>query len=580
MALDGIVISHLVKELREVLIQGKIDKINQPEKDELIFSIRNNKQRYKLLMTTEAAHPRVHLTDVQKKNPMTAPSLCMLFRKHLLGGRIIDIQQIKLDRIIIFTVEHFDEMNDIKQKRIIVEIMGRHSNIILVDEDNLILESVKRVSAAMSSHREVFPGRTYQEPPTATKHNLIDVKNITQFKEVLIKTEEVAAAISKSFYGISYLVSDQLCLNADLDPSSYVSELSDADYEALYFEIAQLINIVISDTFKPYVILNDALEYDDFHTIDLNKIDKVHRKYFNTISEILDDFYKTKARLVRIKQKTTDLRKLVKTHLDRNYKKLDLQAKQLDDSKDKEALKLKGELIQANLYQIPTGSEKIELDNYYDGSKVNITLDPNLSPVQNANKYFDKYNKKKRTEVALLEQIEITKQDISYLESIQYSLENPDLDVDISSIRSELVEAGYLRNRGKVDKRYKPKKPFHYVSPSGFHMYVGRNNEQNESLSMKTAKNSDWWFHTKDIPGSHVIVVTQGQELPDEVYEQAAALAAYYSKGKGNTKVTVDYVQKKHLRKPAGSPPGYVIYHTNYSMHIEPSIEGLTAVLD
>jgi predicted ribosome quality control (RQC) complex YloA/Tae2 family protein len=280
-----------------------------------------------------------------------------------------------------------------------------------------------------------------------------------------------------------------------------------------------------------------------------------------------------------MKQKTVDMRKLVQTHLDRSRKKLALQEKQLVDTKDKDKFKIRGELIQANLYQIPEGAEKITVLNYYTNENVDITLNPNLTAVENATKLFDKYNKKKRTKIAVNSQVALTKKEVAHLESIQYTLENAELDADLVTIRNELMNSGYIKFKvQKKDKRMKTSSPFHYQSSDGFDIYVGRNNEQNEYLTLKVARNSDWWFHTKEVPGSHVIVVTKGEELPDRTFEEAAALAAYYSKAKNSTKVTVDYVEKKQLKKPTGSPLGYVIYHTNYSMHITPSKNGLKLI--
>jgi len=579
MAIDGLVLSNIVYELQENLIGGKIDKINQPEKDELIFSIRCNKVNHKLLLTTEASNPRIHLTNIVKENPMTPPALCMLFRKHLVGGKIIDIKQINMDRVVVITIEHFDEMNDIRQKRIIIEIMGRHSNIILVNEDNLILESIKRVSSAMSSFREVFPGRSYSAPPGSNKMDPLTISSLNRFKESLIPNEPVVPSLYKSFYGFSSMIGDSLCIEANIDGSNYVSQLSDQDMEKLYFEFQVIVNEVKNRDYKPYIILDQEGLYIDFHDLSLTLPNNPERKYVSSISALLDDYYETRALQVRMKQKTLDMRKLVQTHLDRSRKKLELQEIQLKDTKDKDKFKLKGELIQANMYQIPEGASSIEVLNYYTNENMVITLNPNLTANENAIKAFEKYNKKKRTELAIAKHIKLTKKEIDHLASIQFSLENIELNSDLIAIRKELVASGYIRFRqGKEDKRYKAAKPLHFISSDGFDIYVGRNNEQNEYLTLKMANNSDWWFHAKDIPGSHVIVIAKGEELPDRTYEEAAALAAYYSKSQNSTKVTVDYVQKKHLKKPTGSPMGYVIYHTNFSMHIAPSKNNLNLI--
>lgn len=572
MALDGVVLSNVVYDLKNTILNGKIDKINQPEKDELIFNIRSNRKNHKLLLTAEASNPRVHFTTVQKTNPMTPPSLCMLFRKHLVGGKIIEITQPGLDRVIHFTIEHYDEMNDLARKHLIVEIMGRHSNIILTDSDYLILESVKRVSAAMSSLREVFPGRTYVKPPAGEKTDFRTVETLQDFIGHLDKKLQIQPALYKSFYGISATLSESVCYNAGINGSTYIEEMSDSDFDAIYFEMQELKRAIAEGDYKPTIYIEDNT-YSDFHSTGLSHMASFETRTPETISVLLDDYYKTRANQVRMKQKSVDLRKLVQTLLDRNTKKLSLQQKQLKDTKDKDKFKIKGELIQANLYQIEEGAKSIEVLNYYTNEMVKITLKENLTAVQNANKFFDKYNKKKRTEIAVVEQIESTKREIMHLESVQYSLDNAELATDIEAIRKELMDAGYIKYKSthKKDKRMKPSKPLHFLSKDGFHIYVGRNNEQNEFLSTKFAHNSDWWFHTKEVPGSHVIVVTKGKELPDETYEEAAALAAYYSKAKDSTKVTVDYVQAKFIKKPPATPLGFVIYNTNYSLHIAPS---------
>nr|MDA3845298.1 NFACT family protein [Vallitaleaceae bacterium] len=407
MAIDGLVLSNIIYELQNNLIGGKIDKINQPEKDELIFSIRANRVNHKLLLTTEASNPRIHLTKIVKANPMTPPSLCMLFRKHLVGGKIIDIQQINMDRVVVITVEHYDEMNDIRQKRLIIEIMGRHSNIILVDEENLILESVKRVSQVMSSFREVFPGRFYSEPPGSDKTNPLSVDNLTTFKSSLITTEPVIPSLYKSFYGFSGMVGDSMCSNAEIDGSSYISELSDQAFEKLYFEFQLITNDVKNHEYNPYIILDADNLYVDFHTLKLSLANNPNLKHMASISELIDDYYETRTMQVRLKQKTLDMRKLVQTHLDRSKKKLELQERQLIDTKDKEKFKIKGELIQANLYQIPEGVSNVTVLNYYTNEDMVISLDPNLTPIENATKAFEKYGKKKRTEVAIAKQIEL-----------------------------------------------------------------------------------------------------------------------------------------------------------------------------
>lgn len=578
--IDGIVLNNIATDLENQLIGGRIDKIAQPEKDELVITIRANSNRHHLLLSTHPTMPRIHLTQSKKKNPPAAPPFCMLLRKYIGNGRIMDIQQHQLERILIITLEQLNEMGDLCSYRLIIEIMGKHSNIILIDQENIVLDSMKRINLNISRVRQIYPGLSYTFPPDQAKTDIRLVDSVECLRRLLNNhNAPVADCIYKQFMGISPFIANQLCLKSQLHPTDPIKALQVTDYQMLYPQVQDLISQIKNRAYQPYSITDSTGELIDFHCLKIAPLaaDYIIQDY-SCIGELIDFFYTEKSIQVRMKQKTVDLRKIIHNALERAYKKYDLQQKQLEDTKNMEKYKIKGELILANIHSIQNNLKKIEVFNYYTNQPLVITLDPNKSPVENANKAFDTYNKKKRTKVAVTEQLALTKDNIEHLESVKYNVENVKSEEEIEDIRSELMATGYLRFRRNQKQKTSKTKPYHYLSSDGYHIYVGKNNLQNDELSMKFAKNSDWWFHTKEIPGSHVIVQTNGTDLPDRVYEEAAALAAYYSKGRQNKKVVVDYTLKKHLKKPNGSVPGYVIYHTNYSLTTAPSIAGLSLI--
>ncbi|TCT16936.1 putative ribosome quality control (RQC) complex YloA/Tae2 family protein [Natranaerovirga pectinivora] len=580
MALDGIVISNIVSELKETILDGRINKIQQPEKDEIILVIKNNKNTYKLLLSAQASLPLIYLTDESKTNPMTAPNFCMLLRKHINNGKIVDIIQPNFERIIEFHITHHNELGDLCTKRLIIEIMGRHSNIIFCDKDT-VLDSIKHISQNVSSVREVLPGREYFYPPNQNKTNPLDIVSLENFKEILNKENmPVLKAIFTSLTGISPQVATELCFRACVDDTKASSSLTNDEITSLYSAFIEVFSIINSNTYKPIIYYNNEIP-EDFSSIPLKSLGSFETTEFDSVSELLQNFYSTKSVVTRIKQKSSDIRKVIQNALERSYKKYDLQLKQLKDTEKRDKFKIYGEIILANAYGISEGQKELEAFNYYTNENIIIPLDETLTPPQNAKKYYDRYNKLKRTYDALQDQLEETKKEFTHLESINNALDIADKEDDLLYIRKELVDYGYIKKKHKDKKTNNiPSKPIHYISSDGFHIYVGKNNFQNDELSLKFANGDDWWFHTKDIPGSHVIVKSKGEDLPDKTFEEAAAAAAYYSKAKNSTKVAVDYTQKKHLKKPNGSKPGFVIYHTNYSMYVDPSIKGLTEVND
>ena len=575
MAFDGIVVADLVHEFRNELIGGRIAKIAQPETDELLLTIKTNDGQRRLLISADASLPLIYLTDANKPAPMTAPNFCMLLRKHIGGGRIVDIRQPKLERIIHFTIEHLDELGDLCRKELIVEIMGKHSNIIFCTSDGKIIDSIKHVSAQMSSVREVLPGREYFIPDTMHKADPLTVDADTFTGLLKEKPMPVSKAVYTSFTGISPVTAEEICHLAGLDSAIPAKEYSEDILFHLYTQFTIYLSTIKEGRFTP-AIYYDGREPKEFAALPLTHFDMYECREYPSISEVLSTFYSTRSLLMRIRQKSADLRHIVQTALERNRKKYDLQLRQLKDTENREKFRIYGELINAYGYNVEEDARKLDALNYYTNEMVSIPLDPTKTPQENAQRYFAKYNKQKRTFEALSELSKETLEDINYLESVQTALDIALTEEDLAQIREELAGAGYIRRRFTKKKVRIKNEPLHYISSDGYHIYVGKNNLQNEELTFHFASGNDWWFHAKQAPGSHVIVKSNGAELPDRTFEEAGRLAAYYSSMRGSDKVEIDYVQKKHVKKPNGAKPGFVVYYTNYSLVIDSDISGIT----
>ncbi len=564
MALDGIVIANICKELNDTIVGGRLYKIAQPETDELLLTVKTGGGQYRLIISANASLPLIYLTDENKPSPMTAPNFCMLLRKHLNNGRIISVTQPGLERIIDIEIEHLDEMGDLCQKHIIAEFMGKHSNIIFCNSNNTIIDSIKRVSALVSSVREVLPGQTYFIPNTTDKSNPLDADKETFIQTISAKPLPAAKAIYTSYTGISPLVAEQICHMATISGDHPANCLSENELLHLYTMFEQLVTTVKNHEFTPNIIFNNS-EPVDFASIPITMYSTSTE--YNSISRLLSEYFAKKAIVTRIRQKSSDIRRIVNTSIERSYKKLDIQEKQLKDTEKRDKYRIYGELINTYGYNIVAGSESFVALNYYTNEEITIPLDATLTPSENAVKYFNRYNKLKRTFEAESKLVEETRQEIKHLESIATALDIATSEDDLAQLKEELMEAGYIHKRPANSKIKKiVTKPLHYISSDGFDIYVGKNNFQNDELTFKFANGNDWWFHAKDMAGSHVILRTNGKEIPDRTYEEAASLAAYYSKGQSQEKVEVDYVIKKEVKKPAAAKPGFVVYYTNYSM--------------
>ena len=578
MAFDGITIANIVTELNQTITGGKINKIAQPENDELIITIKNQRKQYRLFLSASASLPLIYLTETNKPSPLTAPNFCMLLRKHIGSGKIIAIEQPGMERIIRFTIEHLNELGDLCTKYLIVEIMGKHSNIIFCNEEDQIIDSIKHVSAHMSSVREVLPGRPYFIPETQSKLNPFVLTEEIFQEKIFPRPVNVAKAIYTSITGISPLMAEEVCYRAGIDGGIPTDGLEDVERIHLAHTFLRMVDDIRDGHFEPNIIYKGK-EPVEFACFPLSQYQDYRAVSYPSIFPVLETYYAEKNIVTKMRQKTVDLRKIVQNALERNVKKYQLQQKQLKDTEKKEKYRVWGELLNTYGYEVEPGAKSMEALNYYTNEMIQIPLDETMTPQENAKKYFDKYSKLKRTKEALDTLLQETGDEIKHLESIAASLDIASSEEDLVQIKEEMMEYGYVKRKNTGGKKVKvTSRPYHYISSDGYDIYVGKNNFQNDELSFKFASGNDWWFHAKGQPGSHVIVKSKNEELPDRTFEEAGKLAAYYSKGRQAPKVEIDYTQKKNLRKPTGGKPGFVVYYTNYSLLIEPDITGLQQI--
>ncbi|MDD6212053.1 MAG: NFACT RNA binding domain-containing protein, partial [Clostridiales bacterium] len=528
--------------------------------------------QHRLLISAGASLPLIYFTQQQKQNPATAPNFCMLLRKHIGGGRILNVSQPGLERIIHIEIEHLDEMGDLCRKKLIVELMGKYSNIIFTDEKETIIDSIKHISANISSVREVLPGRPYFIADTVHKLNPLDLSEHDFLDQVCIKPMNVSKAIYSSLTGISPLMAEEVCERSHVESGRPMQALEEFEKLHLFRTFTLMMEDVKNGEFSPRIVYQNK-EPVEFSALSLELYDESQQKIYSDISQVLENYYAEKNTVSRIRQKSVDLRKIVQTTLERDCKKYDLQIKQQKSTEKREKYRVWGELIQTYGYGLEPGAKSLTAPNFYENNEeITIPLDPTLTVQENAQKYFERYNKLKRTHEALISLLEETKAEIEHLRSVQVALEIALQEEDLIQIKTELQEAGYIRRHGTPSRKKQKitSRPFHYLSSDGFHIYIGKNNLQNEELTFQFANGGDWWFHAKGIPGSHVVVKTEGKEMPDRTFEEAGALAAYYSSERNSAKVEIDYIQRKFVKKPAGTKPGFVIYHTNYSLMAEP----------
>ena len=578
MAFDGVTIANIVYELNQELAGSRLYKIAQPEEDELLLTFKTKDGQKKLFLSADASLPLIYLTAESKPSPMTAPNFCMLLRKHLQNARVIAIRQPGLERIVQMELEHLDEMGDLCRKELIIEIMGKHSNIIFCNSDHMIIDSIKHISAAVSSVREVLPGRPYFVANTQEKAEILCC-DYDSFVQILTgKAQSLYKAIYNSFTGISPVLAQELCFEAGVDSDLPTTVIEQTDFRSLYRAVNTLTDRITQGNFTVCIAYEGGRPVE-FAAVPLTIYPEAALTPYESMSVLLETYYAQKNAVSRIRQKSADLRRIAQMLLERDVKKYDLQMKQMEDTAKRDTYRIYGELLNTYGYDAKPGARALEALNYYTNEMITIPLDPTLSATENAKRYFDKYGKLKRTFEALEELTVQVKAEIDHLETILSALDISIREEDLVEIKEEMTQCGYIRRKGPVSaKKVKvTSRPFHYVSSDGYDIYVGKNNFQNDELTFRFATGNDWWFHAKGMPGSHVVVKSKGpEELPDSTFEEAGRLAAYYSKGREQEKVEIDYIQKKHVKKPNGAKPGFVVYYTNYSLMISPDISGIT----
>lgn len=572
MAFDTICVKKIIEELTISLIGGKIDKVHQPEKDEILLIVRTFGGSYKLVLSASSNNPRVHFTDITKENPKTPPMFCMLLRKHLQGGKIINISQPDHERIVEIDIESYNELGDLTVKHLITEITGRNSNIILTNNEYKIIDSAKHVDFTVSSFRQIMPGTEYIRPPKQDKISIFsdEIKNLSL--DFSLEGKMPDQVIMSQVSGISPIIAREIIYSVVKTNSKVCGELSESEKSSITEKTR---NFVQDMSFFPCIVYDESEKPIDFSCIKIEQYGESFKiADFCTMSDVVKEFYLQRDSKERIKQKSADLLKILHNNIDRCAKKIAIQNKTLKDAENKEKYKIYGDLVTANLYRIEPGQTKLVAENYYeeDCPQIEIELMPNLTAPKNAQRYYKLYNKLKTAEVEVKKQIESASDDLEYLESTLVACENSTTESDLNMIREELSQLGYLHARRKNQKSEKVKaKPMHFISSDGFDIYVGKNNTQNDQLTLKFANSGDIWFHTKNIHGSHTIIkLGIDKDVPKTTMMEAAQLAAYYSKARESSQVPVDYTQIKNVKKPNGAKPGMVIYENYNTVYVTP----------
>lgn len=574
MALDGIFLRQIKNEIEKEAVSMRVEKVHQPSKEELVLVLRGRNGQKKLLLSARANSPRIHFTTHAPENPKTPPMLCMLLRKHLTSAMITGFRQIDSDRILFMDFEATNEIGDRVLLSLVIEIMAQHSNIILINSDNVIIDALKRVDLSTSSVRQILPGLTYALPPKQFKLDLFTENSDRICERILsFKNKNLSSAVLFSIEGVSPVISREIAFRVS-DTDEFCAELDENKIQKLKTVIEEIQEKINKGDTAPYIVEDENGRPVDFAFMEINQYGSVRKSVKEEdFSCLLDRFYYERDRLERTKQRSDDLYKKLNNLIQRISKKINLQTAELAECADRETLRIYAELISANLYRLEKGALYYELENYYDENKiVRIKADPALSPNANSQKYFKEYRKAKTAEKMLTELIEKNKEELEYIESVLDELSRADGEDEINEIRRELSDNGYVKNKQKdsKNKTQKTLPPKKFVSDDGFTILVGRNNIQNDKLSLKTARGNDMWLHTQKIHGSHVVIVSDGKEISDLAIEQAATIAAYNSKARMSSQVPVDYTLAKNLKKPNGAKPGFVIYHVYNTLFVKP----------
>lgn len=575
MALDASYISALARELSSVLCGARVDKIHQPQRDDIVIALRSpNVKGKKLILSANASFPRVHLTSRTRENPASAPMFCMLLRKHLTNGRIISVSAPHMERIVDIKLEVSDEMGIPSVRTLTCELMGRHSNIILRDENDRVIECLKRVDIGMSEKRQVLPGLFYTLPPKQEKLDPLSYSRSELFDIIFNMQDEVLCDkwIISTFMGFSPLVCREITYRACGDVSSHMSVLSMEQRERM----ASAIYNILHDEPKPCIVLDDKTPYE-FSFFPITQYEaSLHTEPRESLSDTLADFYEIREIRENMRSRAHGILQVVKTAHSRTVRKLALQREELKTSVDRDSLRERAELISANIYRLHKGMTSFVTENYFrDCEEITIKLDARLTPQENSEKLFREYRRMKNAEKYITEQIAAGEEELEYLDSVLESIEKATCEADLAEIREELRETGYIDKSGdrKTRQKLHALRPYRFISSDGFVIYAGRNNKQNDALTLKSAMKGDLWLHTKNIPGSHVIVESAGRELPDRTITEAAQIAAYFSRAKGSENVPVDYTQVRFVKKPQGAAPGRVIYTNYYTAYVTPDEE-------
>ncbi|MDD4688190.1 MAG: NFACT RNA binding domain-containing protein [Eubacteriales bacterium] len=574
MAFDGLTVCRLADELNKKLFEGRIEKVLQPEKDEVNLVIRAKGENHRLLISAGSFAPRAHLTSSVKENPAVPPLFCMLLRKHIAGGRVVSFEQPDFERILIMRVASRDELGDMSIKSLYMELMGRCSNIVLVDAGGKILGCAKNIDISVSSVRQVLTGLTYTLPPSQNKINpLLAIRE--EIFNAVDKVLPADKAVLEGFTGISPLIAREIAYTffgdatQDLSMIDYTRKSAFAEHIYSWFRSFTEDNDggwILTDTHKRKTA--------DFAPVDICQYgDYMEKEHYDSISNVIDTYYYQKDLTERANQRKSNLTKFVNNNIARCQKKLAVLQRELSQAQGKEKYKICGDILTANLYQLKEGQKSVVLFNYYDNNDISIDLLQELSPSANAQRYYNLYNKYKTAEIRCEEQLGLCQGELEYFESVLSLLEINDTEKELMEIRDELVSAGYMvgnKSKGKKQPKKAESKPLHFTTSEGLDVYVGKNNLQNDKLTMKTAHNSDIWFHVKNYPGSHTILAAAGREYTDASIMEAAVIAARHSKASSSSKVPVDYTFIRNIKKPNGAKPGFVIYETYNTVYVTP----------
>ncbi|MGO5048420.1 Rqc2 family fibronectin-binding protein [Dysosmobacter sp. Sow4_B12] len=576
MPLDAVCLQAILEELRPRLLGLRIDKVQQPARDQVVLLLRGNQR---LLLNAGANAPRIQLTGIIRDNPAEPPMFCMLLRKHLVGARVADMVQPPLERLVRLELDITDDFGQPGRRTLVLEAMGRRSNLILLDGEGRIIDCLRRVDADMSAARQVLPG-LYYEPPASTGRLPVTEETEEGFRAKLAAANperQLDAFLLDSYFGVSPIIARELAFRAAGDTDRRMFELTSREEDTLWAQLQGFISAIKENNFTPICLRQEGKPVDFSYLPITQYGTAVDTERYGSFCQLLDDFYEARERMERTRQRGADLIRSATTARDRLRRKLALQEKDYAATQNRDQLRISGDLITANLYRMERGQTKLVCENYYDENcaEITIQLDPLLTPQQNAAKYYKRYTKAKTAEKYLREQMDIARRDLEYLESILEEIAEAETEQDFLDIRSEMRDAGFLRRQGKGKKEPKRvTKPREFRTTSGLRVLVGRNNRQNDKLTMKDADHRDLWFHTQKIHGSHVILCTGGMEVDDDTIVEAAKIAAWYSQARTSGNIPVDYTQVKHVKKPSGARPGMVVYHTCQTVNVTPE-EGL-----